>query len=429
MNRRPEFGLVETERDSGLKIVCAPLPATHRAAVVVHVRTGSRFEPPELGGVSHFLEHMLHRGTPRHPSAHQLALAFEELGSELSAATYVDHALLSAEAPPAHLERVIELLGEVVQTPIFSGIEVERGIVREEILESLDEHGNSINADELLLALAFPNHGLGRPITGTLSAVERFDLATLQHFHREHYRSGALIVSVSGPIDPEVVLRSVTRAFADLPTGGSPSSEPPGPLGGPAFAYAEDSGSQTALRIAFRAPSESSALEPATELLLRTLDDGMSTRLYHRVCDERGLVYDVSASYEAFADSGLFSMAADSAHERVEELLTTLYQVVRELRDTGPTEAELTKAKRRFAWHAQALLDNPLELAAFLGLGALTGAARTPWERESQLEAVDLSAVQQAAKSVFAPDGLAVAVVGQLSKRSRRALETLTRAF
>jgi predicted Zn-dependent peptidase len=429
MSARPELALTQTKLESGLRILCAPLPATHRAAITVHVRTGSRFEPPELGGVSHFLEHMLHRGTPNHPSAHELALAFEELGSELGAATYVDHAVLSAEAPPANLARVIELMGEVVCAPIFTGIEIERGIVREEILESLDERGRPVNADELLLALAFPDHGLGRPITGVLAAVERFDVPTLERFHREHYRAPAMVVSVSGPLDANSVSKTVAQAFAAVPSGAPPSDTPPAPLGGPQFGYATDPGSQTAVRVAFRAPSETDALEPATELLLRTLDDGMSTRLYHRVCDEKGLSYDVSATYEAFSDSGLFTLAGDSAHERVEELLATLYDVARDLRDSGPTVSEVEKAKRRYAWNARAMFDSPLELAAFLGLGALTGISRTPAEREQQFDRIGADEVREAARALFVRERLAVAVVGQLSTRVRRAVESIAKAF
>lgn len=429
MSERERLNLASTTLDSGLRIQCAPLPATHRAAIAVHVRTGSRFEPPELGGVSHFLEHMLHRGTPTHPSAHALALAFEELGSELGAATYVDHAMLYAEAPPENVDSVLTLLGEVVRSPIFSDIEIERGIVREEILESLNDRGEPVNADELVLALSFPNHGLGRPITGAIEALDRFDAPTLIRFHREHYGAESMVVTVTGRVDPERATASVARAFAGLPRHPVPQDAPPPPLGGPRFGYVADPGSQTAVRIAFRAPSETSASEPATELLVRVLCDGMSTRLYHAICDERGLAYDVSATYEAFADSGLLSIAADCAPVRVEALLEALYGVLRDLRERGPTAAELAKAKRRYLWHTNAMFDSPLEVAEFLGLGALTGVSTDPWERAAQLDRVPLEDVHRAAREVFTADGLALAVVGQLGKRQRQSVERLTSAF
>ena len=426
---RTDFELVRTLLPSGLPVLCAPLHNTHRAAVTLHVRSGSRFEPAELGGVSHFLEHMLHRGTRRFPSAHELALAFEELGSELGAATNVDHALLSAGAPPENLEAVLALLAEVAQEPVFSGIEIERGIVREEILESLNDEGEPIDADELLISLAFPGHGLGRPITGTLETLARFDHAVLRRFHAEHYHAGAMVVSVSGPVDPERVLAAAERAFAALPGGAKPSDVAPTLPMGPGFRYVREPASQTALRVAFQAPSEKNELEPASELLLRVLDDGMSTRLYHEVCDERGLAYDVSAAYEAFEDAGLFSLSGDSAPTRSDELLGELFAVTRSLRDSGPTARELDKAKRRFAWQMQALFDDPGELAAFVGLGELTGVARTPAERWADLEGVTHAAVQRAAQSIFVPEGLSVAAVGQLNARQRSALESRVRAF
>jgi predicted Zn-dependent peptidase len=414
---------------NGLRALCVALPHVHRAAVSVHVQSGSRFEPVMLGGISHFHEHMLHRGTRTYPTAHTLALAFEDLGSELGAATYVDHTVLSANSPIENLGAVIALLGELVSAPVFSGIEIERGIVREEILESLNEKGEPVDADELLIALAFPEHGLGRPITGTIEAVERFDVPTLHTFHRENYRADSMVVSVVGPIDVNQTFDAVERAFASLTRGTPRVDIAPAELAGPVFRYVNDVGSQTALRVAFRAPSERDPLEPATELLLRTLDDGMSTRLYHEVCDERGLAYDVSATYEAFGDSGMFSLAGEAAHGSAEKLLTALFGVASDLGQQGPSAAELDKAKRRFAWQMRAVLDDPAELAAFLGLGELTAVARSPEARSRELEAVRAEDVQAAARRVFAVSGLAVAAVGDLRANQQKALERLVRSF
>ncbi|MFZ5895997.1 MAG: M16 family metallopeptidase [Myxococcota bacterium] len=425
----PDDAITRSGLKNGVRVVCASLPHVHRTAVTLHIRSGSRFEREGLGGISHFHEHMLHRGTGAHPSAHALALAFEELGSELGAATYVDHTVLAAGAPVENVARVIELLGDVVQNPVFSAIETERGIVREEILESLNDRGESVDADEALISLAFPNHGLGRPIAGSIDALDHFDVPTLSAFHAAHYHASGLVVSVAGPIDVAEVNATVERAFAGLPPGNVPSDSAPPPMAGPAFRYVNDSGSQTALRVAFRAPSEQDPMEPAAELLLRTLDDGMSTRLYHQVCDERGLAYDVSASYEAFNDSGLFTIAGESAHGSAERLLRAFFEVVKELCQHGPSEAELSKAKRRFAWQMRSVLDDPGELAAFLGLGELTHTALSPSLRAQELLQVPLSAVHAAAQRIFQPSELAVVAVGDLTTTQRRGLERALRSF
>jgi predicted Zn-dependent peptidase len=209
----PDEAITRRTLRNGVRLVCATLPHVHRTAVTLHVRSGSRFELPELGGISHFHEHMLHRGTHAYPSAHALALAFEDLGSELGAATYVDHTVLAAGAPPENLMRVIELMGELVQSPVFSAIEIERGIVREELLESLNDRGESVDADEAVIALAFPNHGLGRPIAGSIAALDRFDVPALTDFHAANYHGNGVVVSVAGPIDVEQTSRTIERAF------------------------------------------------------------------------------------------------------------------------------------------------------------------------------------------------------------------------
>lgn len=414
---------------SGPRLVCAPLSHTHRAAISVLVRSGSRFESEALSGIAHFHEHMLHRGTLRHPSAHALALAFETLGSELGAATYVDHTLLTAAAPPENLSEVLTLLGEVVTAPAFSGIEIERGIVREEILESLNENGEPVDADELVMNLAFQGHGLGRPIAGTLETLARFDVPTLERFHASAYCADSLVISVAGAIDQDQVRDTAERAFAAVKPGPAPRDSAPPPLGGPRFRHVQDKGSQTALRLAFRAPAEHDALEPATELLLRTLDDGMSTRLYHQVCDELGLAYDVSAGYEAYADAGVLILAGDAAPSSAERLLATLFEVIASLSREGPNAEEIAKAKRRAAWQMQTMIDDPLELSAFLGLGELTGVARTPAERVECFERVSAEAIREAAAAVFRPSELALAAVGPLSAQRRKALERQVKAF
>jgi predicted Zn-dependent peptidase len=405
------------------------MPHVRSSVIDVHTRTGSRFESLEHNGISHFLEHMLHRGTARHPSAHALALAVEALGGALSAMTYVDHGALSLAGPPENLSELLRILAEVLLSPIFSGLSVEKGIVREEILESLDEDGRPVDADHLLRALAFPDHPLGFPITGSLATLERFDIPLLRAHHAARYVAEGSVLTVAGPLDPEAMLAELESAFAALPHGVPPLALAPAPQQGLHFSHVKYTGSQAALRVAFRAAGEHHPDEPATELLLRVLDDGMATRLYERLCDERGLCYDVSASYEAYADAGLFDIAADASPERAEAVLEEIFAVLRALRDEGPSEAELSKAKKRFAWQLAEQDDDPGALSSFYGLGELTGVARTPRARQELLEATSLQDVQRAAQRLFAQDSLNVLVVGPVTAKVRDRLQRAARAF
>ncbi len=413
--------LLRTVLPSGLRALCIPVPESHSAAISVHVRVGPRFEGGPNAGISHFLEHMLHRGTVQHPNAYAQALAFEELGATLGASTYVDHGVLSISVPPENFTRVLELLAEVCLEPVFDGIELERGIVHEELLEGLDASGRSIDPENLLRAACFPDHGLGLPITGTPQTLASFDEAGLRAHHAAHYTTG-MVVSVAGQIDPDRTVAAIERSFRARP-GSEPVITPPSPAAGPALVYVPHRTSQTALRLGFRAPAEHDAFEPATELLLRVLDDGMSTRLYHRLCDERGLCYDVSATYEAYSDAGLFDIAAETSHDQAPIVLDELFGIIAALREHGPTAEEVSKAQARYRWQLQEIWDAPLELTAFYGLGELSGVARTPEARIAELSAVSTSAVRDAAERVFAKQNLMLVAVGSVPRRARDALE------
>jgi predicted Zn-dependent peptidase len=421
-----ELKPIRTVLSNGLRLVAVPMPHMHRAVLEAQIRIGSRFEAPEENGISHFLEHMLYRGTPRFPSAHDQALAFETLGGTLQAATAKDFGSMQIAMPPERFLDVLPLVSEVYQEPILSGIEIERGIVQEEILETLDEDGNLIDADELLGSVAFPGHPLGLPITGLPEQVRSFDPALLRRHHDSFYVGHATAIVAAGPFEPNLVLKELEKLFGNLKAGQRPAVHAPRNQSSPVFKFVAHGASQTSLRIGFRAPSFLDPREPATQLLVRVLDDGLSTRLYEHICDRRGLCYDVAAIYEAYEDVGLLDLSADSANERAAEVLAELFNVVNRLRDEGPTQAELDKAKRRHSWQLGMILDDPEEVASHYAMSELAGTLQDPAARRDQLAAVTRDQVITAARELFAPGGLNVVAVGAQSKRNRDKLKQLT---
>ena len=416
---------------NGLRVVLVPMPAVHRAVASLYLRVGSRFESPANNGLSHFLEHMIFRGTATLPTAHDQALAFERLGATLYAATHVDHGLMTVSVPPVNLSRVLDLLGEVTLAPRFTEIEVERGIVREEILEDLDDEGRDIDADNLSRALMYDEHPLGYTITGGIAALDRFDEAMLRAHHARHYTAENAVLCVAGRIgDPDACLRGIERAFGAMPRGSRAAITPvPGGQRKARFSFVENTSSQTDLRVAFRAVSERSPREPAVEMLMRVLDDGMSTRLYERICDRLGLCYDVSGMYEAYEDDGVLDVAAGAQHERALLVAREILALTREIAAHGPREDELEKARDRHLWSVEAMLDDAEGVAAFYGLAALADIARTPMSRHDELAAVTPADVRAAAEALFRADRLSVVAVGLLSESDERKLEKLVKSF
>jgi predicted Zn-dependent peptidase len=401
------------------------LHTAHRIVLNAHVRAGPAFEQKSENGVSHFLEHMLYRGIVSHPTAHEQAEAFESLGGTLSAMTYVDYGSLAIAVPPESFDAVLPLFAEVYLRPLFDGIEIERGIVREEILEGVDHDGNSVNADELVRELTFEGHPFGYPIAGDASTLSRMDKPMVAASHRRFYTASGSVLAIAGPIDPERIARAVETAFADLPRGTPILTTLPEPQTAPRFRHVNDSASQTALRVGFRAPGDGAELEPAIDMLLRVLDDGMSTRLYHRMCDELGICYDVSAGYEGYTGVGFFDFAAEVENTKSPDVLAELLNLCRNIRDDGPSDAELDKAKKRLRWFFRDLLDDAAEASTFVASGTLSGVAPVPHIREEQLLAVSKEDVKEAASQMFRRESLNLLAVG---KPSRRALVKLTRA-
>lgn len=416
---------------NGLLVVLVPEPRVHRAVASMYLRVGSRYEDRETNGVSHFLEHMLFRGTPSLPTAHAQALAFERLGGTLYAATHVDHGVMSVSVPPCNLTPILRLLGEVAAKPILSELEVERGIVREEILEDLDDDGRDIDADNIVRALMYGDHPLGYTITGHIDSLDRFDEPLLHAHHARHYTAANAVLAIAGNIgDLDACARAAEEAFGGLPRGARLRvAAPKLDQKKPRVRFVENQSSQTELRVAFRAKSERDPAEPAMEMLLRVLDDGMSTRLYERICDRLGLCYDVSGSFEAYEDDGVIDIAAGARHSRTPMVAKEVFALLRDLCDHGPTEEELQKARDRHLWSVEAMCDDPDETAAFHGLAALAGVTRSPLVRHEQLCAVTREDVRAAASSIFRPERLSVTAVGLLKDSDVTRLEKAIRVL
>jgi len=416
--------------ENGLRVVVTPQPQLHRAHVALYVRVGSRFETPEQNGLSHFLEHMLYRGTPRLPHAHDVNFAFERLGGYLYAATQVDFGVFSVTLPPESLAEATPLFAEVLLEPTFADIEVEKEIVCEEILEDLDDEGRQVDADNLSRQLIYPDHSLGFTITGDEARVRSFTREMLAAHHARHYNAANAVLAFSGAVDPDRAFELAHRAFAKMPRGERvPLTPPVHTQTAPRVRIVENVSSQTELRVCYRAVPDRSDMRPAMEMLMRILDDGMSTRLYHRICDDKGLCYDVGASYDGYDDDGVLDFAAGVRHARVSVVTREITSLLRELARTGPTDDELEKARRRHGWDMRTMLDSPEELAGFFASGLLFDRFETPEERAAKNAAVSREEIRALAELIAQPDRLNVLAVGLLDEGEDRRLEEVVKSY
>ena len=406
-----------TTLDNGLAVTTVALPHLHTAVCALFVKVGARFESPDDNGLSHFVEHMLFRGTERYPTSLELNTAVERLGSTLHAETGRDYTLFQLALEPVHVPQAIELLGELLGRPRFSEIELERELILEEINEDYDEHGIEINADDIARGLVFDDHPLGQRIIGPRKNVERFSPADVRRHFSAFYGARNANLCVAGPVQHGAVVEHAARALAAMPAG-SRAEVPAAPpeIAGPRLHHVKDAGSQTSLAILFRAVPELDPAYVALVALLRVLDDGMSTRLHYTLADQKGLAYSIHAAIEPLADAALFEITGATANAKVPSLVRELLVLLDGLRRGQVTADELAKARVRYRYETLASIDDAAAMAGWFGGTALYYPPPALSERLAQIEHVTIDDVIRIAEKTFAPEHLAIAAVGALSR-------------
>jgi predicted Zn-dependent peptidase len=414
-----------TTLSNGLTLVIVAQPHLHTSAAQLMVRAGSRYETAESAGLSHFVEHMLYRGSAAFPDAFALNRAFERRGGGLYAETGREITSYLVECPAESLVPLLAVLADAVIRPRWNDLEVEQRIVLEEILEDLDEHGQLIRADDVARRLAWPDHPFGLPITGTPDSVAGFTRADVEAHHGRFYCGDNAVLCVAGAVEHAEVQEAVAEQFADLPGGSRALPEPPARFTGPRLVHVDHAESQTNLDLVIQALPDSDPLNPAQSVLLRILDDGLSTRLHRRIVDELGLAYDVSASAEVLEDAVLLDFGAACAHDSTRPLLEAIWRLAAELRAAPPDDEEFQIARRRLLWDVQASYDSPRAMTEYYGNAALLRRNRALSVRVRQVLSATREDVHEVARRILRPDRLAAATVGRLTRAQQAALAEL----
>ncbi len=406
-----------TTLDNGLGVTTVALPHLHTAVCALFIKVGARFESADDNGLSHFVEHMLFRGTEHYPTSLALNTAVESLGSTLHAETGRDYTLFQLSLEPENVPAAIELLGELLGRPRFDDIEMERELVLEEINEDYDEHGVEINADDIARGIAFENHPLGQRIIGPRSNVERFSLADVQRHFKTYYGGRNATLCIAGPVEHARVVEHAARVLHAMPAGHRAELlAAPSLAAGPRMHHVRDAGSQTSLAVVFRAVPELDPAYIALVAMLRVLDDGMSTRLHYTLADQKGLAYSIHAAIEPLADTALFEIAGATANAKVPDLVRELFVLLDGLRQGKVADDELAKARVRYRYETLASIDDAAAMAGWFGGTALYYKPPSLSERLAQIQKVTVDDVVRVAEQVLSPKHLVLAAVGSLSK-------------
>jgi predicted Zn-dependent peptidase len=359
-------------------------------AVGFWVGAGSRDESDDRAGASHFLEHLLFKGT-RHRSAAAIAEALDEVGGDCNAYTTKEYTAFYVRLLAEHLELGLDLLSEIVWDPALrpADVEAEREVILDEILMHADEPADL--AHERWMAALFPGHPLGRDTLGTAESVRRTQGSDIRAFLDQHYRPGNIVVSVAGDLDHDHVALGIERRFAGRPGGSAPVRVPP-PSATEALAVVRRPTEQAHVLLGARSRSRHDVL-----------GGGLSSRLFQKIREERGLAYAVWSERAAFEDTGTLGIGAGTAPEHVAEVLAIAAGELEALAIGGVTDRELAVAKGNL--RADTLLSCEDSGARMSRLGTallLHGEVRSIEQVLGRIEAVGPDDVRRVAEELAA---------------------------
>jgi predicted Zn-dependent peptidase len=380
----------------GIRLVTETMADVRSVAVAFWVGTGSRDEPAELAGASHFLEHLLFKGTPRR-SASAIAEQLDEVGGDCNAFTTKEYTTFYVRLLSDHLPLGLDILSDIMWAPALrpEDIEAERTVILDEILMHADEPADL--AAERWQGALFPDHPLGRDTLGTASSVRRITRDDVAAFLEHHYRPGNMVVSVAGDCTHERVAEALEERFAGSPGGGAPARRAPGSDTVP-LEVVRRTTEQAHLVYGARSVSRFDEGRWALAVLNHVLGGGLSSRLFQKVREQRGLAYSVWSERAAYADAGSLAVVLGTAPEHVDEILRIVNGELELLASEGVTERELAVAKGYL--RAEMLLSGEDSGARMSRIGAsllLHDEVLTMDEVLGKIEAVDRAQVQAAA--------------------------------
>jgi len=309
-------------------------------------------------------------------------------------------------------------------------MEVERRILREEILEGLDNQGRSIDIDNISHRVIFGDKGLGLPIEGTLKNLERMTVSQLEK-HREEYLVGTNgVISIAGPMHTARLLECIQKSFRDLQEGTPPlvpvSVEPSDE---PQFHYVRDASSQVELRLSFRAPAAFKKSYPALVMLSRILSDGLSSRMHAELIDKRGLAYSLHAGITLYSDCALFEFDATVAPKRATQMVQAILEFAKSAWRIRLRKDELGRSLRRYNYDMEFMGDSPFELAHWFGHGTLFGIEEPIIALPKTIVQVTERDLQNVAQEVFSPRGLVLTAVGELASGQWKEIKDFVKSW
>ncbi|HEY6069019.1 MAG TPA: pitrilysin family protein [Gaiellaceae bacterium] len=403
---------VLSELDSGERVISEQVPSVRSVALGFWIGAGSRDETDAKAGVSHFIEHLLFKGS-RSYTAQQIAEIFDGLGGELNAATSREHTVVYARVPDAHVQTALDVMTDMVFAPSFSDLDSEREVVLEEIAMYEDTPQDLVH--DLFSEAVFERHALGRPVIGTADVISSVSRRVLSTYHRQMYAGGNVVIAAAGNVEHNKLMRMLQKAQSQQrpPAGGPRVRRPLVKAPAPGLRFVRKDTEQYHVCIGAPGIARSDRRRFAASILDSILGGSASSRLFQEIREKRGLAYSVYSFASQYTDTGLVGIYVGT---REENLATCLEIAGSELADIAAGKLrkdEISRAKENLKGRIMLSMESTSNRMSRLGKSLITDTELLSFERIiAEIEAVEPDEVAELAGLLFAVEKLSVSGIG-----------------
>lgn len=396
---------------NGLKIICESIPHVHSVSIGVWVGTGSRYENPENNGISHFIEHMLFKGTSRRTTK-QIAEEIDAVGGQLNAFTTKEYTCYYVKVLGERFHLGVDLLADMFTNSLFAPeeIEKEKQVVLEEIKCYEDSPDELVH--DLFAGAVMKGHPLGRPILGTPESITRINRQVIMDYLLQHYTSDNIVFAAAGNVQIDQIIAAVEKSFLKL-TGKIITKLPPLPVFKQEIILKSKDTEQVNLCVGTRGINRGHLDRYAVFVLDSILGGSVSSRLFQELREERGLVYVTGSNHSAYKDTGLFTVYAGTSLKNYHEVVDLIKQEIKRFYNEPLNDKELNRAKEQLKGNMLLGLESTCNRMSRIAKSELyQEKLLTPEESVAKLEAVTKEDVSRVAGEMFGSNELTITAIG-----------------
>ncbi|GAC1332386.1 MAG: pitrilysin family protein [Candidatus Dormibacteria bacterium] len=409
--------------DSGARLITAPMPARQSVSVALMFGVGSRHETPEMAGISHFLEHMVFKGSDLYPGSKEVAEAIEGIGGELNAATDKEATMFWARVPGDRLNEAVSVLCDMLLNPLMKEEEVdrEREVIIEELRMYRDSPGDHVHT--VFEEMIWPNHPLGVDIAGTEENLPDVTGTRMREYLRDHYNAKNLVAVIAGNVDHDAAIKAVEPFMAGWRGGQRSTFAAAVPLaGGTNVQLISRPTEQVNIVLGTRCIDYFHPDRYALDVMNTVLGEGMSSRLFLEVRERHGLCYDVHSWAGKMADTGSAGVYIGTDPSRAEEALKAVMDQLHRIAEETVGPGELEKARAYLKGRMVLRLESTGAVSTWLGGQELLTNKIIPMEETlAGLDAVTAEDVTRLARETFATQPIQLAAIGPIKDEARLA--------